>query len=673
MSPEAVPPTRLHHSPCGNRIALAILRITLLSWCFCLFVLTASASDVSSDSTQFQYDESKDSYVYSTSIQVENDQSVESSAIQELPAFITTISLDPNLPRFQTLPDLLSGSVGISVRDFGGLGKFSTVSIRGSSSNQVLVLLDGVRLNTSSDANVDLANIPLATIDRIEVLRGADSAVFGDGAVGGVINLISRKSAQPGIQLGGFVKWGSFSTLETGLDTHLNQPRLLTSFQLFYSGSDGDFRFNNDNGTETNSQDDFKDVRINNAFRNIGGRLWWSLPEQDPWSVSGHVETIHSTKGVPGMVTFPSGHAEQTDRRISGTVRFKRANLFHDNSDITVDLAGHRTGLDFDDPEGEQIGVPVHTHQRTDSWNGTAASRFGYARGNGSVSLHFLDERLQDPDFNSPDRRSWSVSGKNDMNIGTDSFWVTAIARYDRISDVGDRFSPKLGVRWFIMPELSLKSNAGAAFRSPSFNELYMNTGFITGNPDLQAEKGRSYDLGISWESSRFRAECAAFLMDTDDLIQYILLSGFRYKPFNIGRVRSRGTELDISWAVSDSVRISTSYTWMEAIDRTDDRNYRGRQIPGKPEHDLFTRLEWNIHFLNWFAEWHYIGGNYLTRSGTKWLPDRQTGNLGVSVVMTEWIQMGLEVKNVTSDDVVDVRGFPLPPRSYFAGITFRY
>ncbi|MCD4653428.1 TonB-dependent receptor [bacterium] len=457
-----------------------------------------------SESACFEYDENEKAYIYSTTIRVVNDKPDDPYSIHELPAFVTVIKLDPDNPRFQTLPEILSSSVGVTVKDFGGLGKLSTISIRGSSANQVVVLLDGVKINTSSDLGVDLSNISLNNIEKIEILRGSDSAVYGTGAIGGVVNLVSRKSASEDSHLGGRMVYGSFSTLVSDLDYNMKFSRWTCHLSGYYSKSDGDFSFSNDNGTHYDQDDDFEDIRTNNALESGGGSLWWRVPFSSNWDVSGIFDGYYADKGIPGIITFPSEHAVQVDRRITANIRMRRSNLWKQGNSFTLELFNKWIGLDFDDPYGEQIGVPIHTRQRTTSFGGKVSYNIGHSKGNGSVAIHYLGELLKDESFDSPKRTTLAISGKHDLGMFNEKLWITTLARYDDISAIGDHFSPKLGVRWFMTPKLSLKSNIGGAFRSPSFNELYMNMGYITGNPDLQPETGVSFDLGVLWEKSLF-------------------------------------------------------------------------------------------------------------------------------------------------------------------------
>ncbi len=645
-------------------------RILPIVWAFCFSVFPVSA-DTPTPTPQ-QPGTKADTYVYTETIQV-SDQAPDPHALKEVPAFITTIELDPEQPRMQTLPEVLSSSVGVTVKDFGGLGKLSTVSIRGSTSQQVLVLLDGIRINTASDTGVDLSTLPLNNIEKIEILRGADSAVFGDGAMGGVINLISRKStAAAPTMISGKFSSGSFSTVDSTLSLQSHPGKSHLRFNGYYMGSDGDFSFRNNNSTPNNPDDDFQDVRRNNDIASGGGNLWMQFPLSSELTLAAILNGYYAHKGIPGMITFPSEHAEETDRRFMTTLRME---LFRPDAAQSgfIEATAKWSGLDFDDPLGEQIGVPIHTRQRTRTIDTVASYHIAYTWGDGALTASYHGENLDDADFDSPTRDAWAISAKHNLKLFAESLWITSIVRFDDISDMGNRTSPKIGLRWFITPAFSIKANAGGAFRSPSFNELYMNMGYITGNPDLKPETSRSYDLGFCFETTRFRAELVGFRMDTDDLIQYLLVSGFRYKPFNIGKATSRGVESHFSWNIFSNLHVSSSYTYMKATDASSDRNYNGKTIPGRPKHELFSRIAWEDPRYSCFAEWRYTGGNYITRANTKILPVRRTANAGVTFWITDHLQAGVEVKNLTNEDVVDIRGFPLPGRTWFGSMHFTF
>ncbi|MBN2054109.1 TonB-dependent receptor [bacterium] len=635
----------------------------------CLYVKAAEPVPGGS----FEYDEEQGGYRYDVVLVVREDKPVDLHAIDELPAFVTVIDIDELEAGHLSLPEVLSRSVGVTVKDFGGLGALSTVSVRGSSANQVVVLLDGVRLNTASDGGVNLANLPLGAIERIEVLRGADSAVYGDGAMGGVVNLISRKADKPGATFGATLTYGSMATLRAGLSAGFSSRRIACRFHGYYDRSEGDFPFTNDNGTMNDTDDDFEDVRRNNQVMSGGGSLWWRIPMPDnDWEISGSLDSRYSEKGVPGIVTFPSRHALQHDRRLTGAVTVTRRSLLKVADSLVMEVTARRLGLDFEDPRGEQTGVPVRTRQRTNALDGKLSYAWNLSRTRFSMALHGSGERLGDDQFDAPRRTSWAISARQELELVKDRLWATLLERHDHASEIGGRFSPKLGLRWAVNERFAIKGNAGAGFRSPSFNELYMNMGFYTGNPDLEPESTIGYDCGASLRLDPFDLELGIFQQDSENLIQYLLVSGYRFKPYNIGAVRSRGVELNASCRFSDSFSVTTAYTYLQAVDRTADRNQADRLIPGRPEHEAFLRAEFERKKWSVSGEWRYLDGNYLTRANTHKLPVRRTANFGLRYSVTNAVRIGLEVQNLTNDRIVDVLGFPLPPRSFFATIGWR-
>ncbi len=625
------------------------------------------------DEADFSFSEKDGRFEYRTGISVTASRPDISSVDTQLPAFVTVIQLDGDLPRFQTLPELLSSAVGVTVRDFGGLGKLSTISIRGSSANQVIVLLDGIRINTASNAGVDLSSLPLDTIEKIEILRGADSAVFGSGAIGGVVNLVSRKESSPGWSGSGSLSYGSWNTLNTSIGAWLNHEKYRLSLTAGIKRTDGDFPFINDSGTAFNPDDDFRDRRSNNDMDAYEAAVRFQSKALPNSTLSGNIEGFYADKGIPGMTTFPSEYATQTDRRLTANLRLETRPFGDDTHLFFVEPHVKYLGMDFEDPYGEQTGVPIFTRQRTNASGIRAGWSYSDYRAGSGLSFHYDSESLNDNFFGGVSRDAFAVNTRFEHAVVKDSVWASAHLRYDRLSDTGDHWSPKLGLRWFITDRLSIKSNAGYGFRAPSFNELYLEAGYTTGNPDLKPENAVSFDAGILYEARRWRVESAWFRIDADDLIQYQLVAGFRYKPFNIGRSRSEGIEIDISVNPGGGFTLSGSYTYDRAIDRSGEPNLDGKIIPGRPEHDLFTRLSWTGQNLTVWTEGHYLSGNYVTRANTKKLDNRLTGNAGFNWNFGPHLQTGFEVKNITASEVVDVRGFPLPGRAFFASakITF--
>ena len=155
-------------------------------------------------------------------------------------AFASVVETETYKGHFRTLPDLISQQPGVHLRQYGGLGQLSTMSIRGSSSEQVLILLDGIPLNTGEGGSVDLSTIPMDALEKFEVVRGGGSTVYGPNAMGGVVNLVS-KAPDGGPESSALFSYGSWNTLKGAATSRGAVKGVDYLLSATYLGSDGDF------------------------------------------------------------------------------------------------------------------------------------------------------------------------------------------------------------------------------------------------------------------------------------------------------------------------------------------------------------------------------------------------------------------------------------------------
>jgi iron complex outermembrane receptor protein len=586
---------------------------------------------------------------------------------EDPPAFVEVIPMDRFAGRLISTEEALRQAAGVNVRNFGGLGAYSTVSIRGSSSDQVVVLVDGVRLNEAAGGGVNLGAIPPDQIARIEVYRGGESALFGEGAIGGVVNIITRDGAgAPGAHAG--ASYGSFDTLRLTVSNTAGgeQWRAFAGGSLFHT--DGDFPFRNDNGTTLDRRDDFWDVRENNAIdsRNLLLRGGWSPTAQ--FDMAAHNDLYSAQAGSPGLTTFPSPDAGVKLLRDLSSLSFALTGLGVSGLSAKATLSHRYEWSRFRDDRGEQTGVPILSTRA--EYEPAAQQTVSYAWGTHqlwTLTGGWDGLRLRAPEFGDPSRDSGAGALSDQVQFFAERLVALAAVRYDYFSDFGGQWSPKAGLSGKPWEPLTLKGNVGRSFRAPNFTELYFNQGVVTGNPELKPETSMHCDAGLqaAWRPWFF-FEGAWFRNDVEDLIEYELISGFRYKPFNVGQARLEGMELSLRAGWPPHIALSGAYTLTYAIDETDDPNRRGNQIPGRPRHVAFGRLEGRAGPVAPFVEFNYVGGNYVTAANTKLLPERKLWNAGLTISQDASVRLGLEVKNLTDEQVVDVRGFPLPGRAIY-------
>ncbi|MEE8304203.1 MAG: TonB-dependent receptor plug domain-containing protein, partial [Candidatus Tectomicrobia bacterium] len=188
--------------------------------------------------------------------------------IRDSTTFATVVDVSESTAQVDSIVDVLSESVGVQVRRFGGLGAFSTVSIRGSTPSQVGVYLNGVRLNQANFGLVDLGDIPLDNVERVEIYRGFSPLQLGAGSIGGSINLVTRQVVGETINRLS-ASYGSFDTRKFTLYRSQAFTNLGYVVLFNYTESDGDFEFFDDNGTPFNPFDDEVTKRQNNDFQSF--------------------------------------------------------------------------------------------------------------------------------------------------------------------------------------------------------------------------------------------------------------------------------------------------------------------------------------------------------------------------------------------------------------------
>jgi len=571
-----------------------------------------------------------------------------------------TIVIDPTemIDRSITLADVLDTVQGITVRTMGGLGSLSTISIRGLGSENVLVILDGVPLNPSGGA-VDLSDIPIDSLSKIEIIRGGDSSHSGGGASGGVIRLISVDFADETNE-NARISIGSFMT---GTASYTNRSESDT-FHVEMSGSGGDYNFLNDNGTSHDASDDFIDIRENNEYGSFNARYshLWDLNPDEEFRVS--LEYFDAEKGIPGIITFPSPNASQHDTRsfIQGTY----SNIEFYDGELTATLSWLRQSRDFSDPLGETTGVPVESsqvHTRIEPSLEWVGSGFGDDDVL-TAGMSWTFESLENNSDSSPDRSTLSARASDEWYPSSD-LTLTGSIRTDMI-DGDPTVSPGVGARYALDDNLSFRTNFGLDFRPPSFEELYRNEGFVIGNEDLTPERTLGFDIGLTESTDKLKIEAVYFNQQTRDLIDYILISGFRWKPYNIGRARSSGFEFSLDWLINSEWELTGNYTRTRAVDISGDPTYQGKLIVGQPTSQTFTEIRWHDNQWNAYANWEYRGPSPITPSGTRFLESTDAFGIGLGYDLAQNSTLVLEFKNLTGENLTDIRGFPLPGQAWF-------
>jgi vitamin B12 transporter len=601
-------------------------------------------------------------------IVVEADAVNEGQIPRKPTSFGRIIDLRKLIRRFADLKDILRSEPGIYTREFSGSGHVSTINIRGTSAKGVLVMIDGTPMNSLWSTGVNLSSLPLNSFEKVEVLRGGGGAFYGDCALGGAVNLITPDS-ETSINNVSFTI-GSFNLFENRsmLGFRDSKGKLLIATQGV--SSKGNFPFNNDNGTVFDISDDYPDDRANNEVDSFGLLFKYSGIPQNEGEFSIVGEFYSSREGVAGLTTFPTLNARQKDDRVFIQTEMSKDGIGK-NLDGRFRFYYRTEGLDYEDKSGESTGSPIDTYQRGDLF-GMASGFTKYdADGQGLSSGAFEVSHEIYHQKSSPDRgRSKSaISLEREQNFGRDSSTMHVASRLDMIEGFDPRLSSKAGYSYHQNEHTEWRANIGNSFRVPGFDELYENRGLVIGNANLVPEKGIDFDIGFVDKTDDYSVGLTFFHNRLRDQIVYELISGFRYKPFNVGKTDLTGIEFSAFRNIGD-IDFTMNYTWLDARNRTDDPATRNRKLPSRPEHELFAQIATDIDPFDLEFDYHYTSGNYTTFSNMMELKDRSRLDFRLTWEKSPDFILTAEIRNMLDRDLTDIRGFPLPRRGFYLTVS---
>ena len=452
----------------------------------------------------------------------------------------------------QTVADVMRLVPGLTLRQSGQPGAAAKVKIRGTDSEQTLVLVDGQRVTSSAFIDgMDLSKFPVTDVSRIEVIRGPVSSLYGSEAIGGVINIITKQSAGS----------GGDATLSFGDNGRTERTLSLRS-------GDSPVKWH-----LTGSLPEYSGECPNSDYSatNLSARI--TLPTIKGWQVSLRGEDYHDSLGLPGVEASPSPNDHQWWDR------------------TTMDLSAVR------DMGNGQLECRINTADQkrrqinpdwaldSDITGKTDAGEITYRSGEGThqwvAGMEYRKENYNDIEggvaVRDKDIINRGLFVQDRISIGPKIGLVLG-ARLDDHSTAGNRLTPRMGVSYALAPKMHLRASYGEAFRAPSLVELYYNGTYGTGNPDLRPEKSKQLEAGVSLERGDDAFDIAVFTNKVRDQIDWVVVNPLTWEGTyeNISRASQRGIEFSWERRFVRSTSLGLSYTYLDARNLTNDTRLLG-------------------------------------------------------------------------------------------------
>jgi outer membrane cobalamin receptor len=572
----------------------------------------------------------------------------------------------------RSLPDLLEEVPGLRVVRVRGRHGYAVASVRGSTSSQVAVYVDGVLMNLGSEAAVDLSTIPVDNVLRIEVYRGYVPAQFGAQSMGGVINIVTKNPEKPQTSLS--LGIGSFGRFK-GVLSHAARMggeggKFFGSFG--YETYGGDFSYWNDNGTPYNDSDDYEGKRRSNGLENMDVLLKWeneSWKARASWSRRDRdLALVAPGLDKPGTEQRP-GALLDTDRldlslgrsQTSGSVNWrweiqyaKQKREYDSRRGNSISPIGgmNVTKSEYD---ADRAGISLSSNW---AWGERHFMEFLAEYSNESLNVDgdTLFEYLGG--ISKYDRDDWNFNLQDTITLDkAGTFLATPSIRWHKL-DSEDRFTWQIALTKEFSSSWMLKSTYGTYARAANLYERYGDGAFILpAASDLEWETGTQFDLGVIWSGRALSADASVslsgFKRDSENLIEFNIESPRYGRYTNIAEAEVKGVELEttLGW---ENWSLALSGTWMEGKNMTPDDagsvRFYGKTLPNRPEWSGTARLTRKFLKGSAFVEYQYTGENYVDSSEKVLFEARNVFNVGLKYSLSPTSQLILGVDDLFNE-----------------------
>ena len=546
------------------------------------------------------------------------------------------------------------GIMGYGVSD----GAAGTISIRGLSggSGQVMVLIDGhpqymgMFGHPISDAYQSLM------AERVEVLRGPASVLYGSNAMGGVVNIVTRKMDRDGVRTNINAGYGSWNTVQTELTNRVRYKGFSSIISASYNRTDGH--------------------RTDMGFEQYGGYAKLGYDFTDNWMIRADVNVTHFNASNPGTVSDPLADADQSVTR--GMTSLAVENEYERTSgalSVFYNWGDHHINDGYHPSAGEQpldyrfnshddmMGISAYQSVRMFRGNRLTVGVDWYRFGGSAWNRYVVGERNGERE-DIADVVQHEVAGYVDFrqNIGT---WLTLDAgvRIDYHSHVGTEWVPQAGLSFHLPYAIELKASASKGFRYPTIREMYM---FPPQNPDLRPERMWTYELALSQKllEGRLSYGLNIFYISGDNMILRLPNpDGAGMLNQNSGEVRNAGVEAQVAWRIARDWSVDANYSFL----------HMDNPVVAAPEHKLY------VGGLFSHGRWHvstgvqYIAGLYTQVGENPVQEDFVLWNVRASFRILDWMSVWVRGENLLDWQYEINAGFPMPGANVTGGLNFEF
>ena len=568
-------------------------------------------------------------------------------------------ALQPSLLPVLTeqIPGLFVTSRGVMGYGVSG-GAAGSISLRGLSGGtaRLMVMIDGHPQYAGIFGHPIADAYQSFLAERVEVLRGPASVLYGSNAMGGVVNIVTRKMQEDGVKTNLRAGYGSWNTLETELTNRIRKGRFSSVVSGSYNRTDGH--------------------RADMGFEQYGGYAKLGYEVTDNWNLRGDVNVTHFNASYPGPVDAPLLDGDQRITR--GMTSFAVENRYEKTSGAVsffYNWGDHWINDGYTPSEGEtpqddrfnsrdnMMGVSLY--QSTQFFKGNRITLgFDWFRYGGHAWSEYVSGENIGTTSELVDKHEDELAGYIDFRQDIGS-WLTFNAglRADHHSRVGLEWVPQAGLAFHLPHAIELKASASKGFRYPILREMYM---FPPQNPDLQPESMWNYELAFSQRlmEGRLTYGVNLFYIDGKNLIQTLPNpNGSGMLNQNSGEIENTGVEIQAAYRINRQWSVDGNYSFL----------HMENPVIAAPEHKLyaganFSHGRWNVSTGIQYVEGLYtsVGENENKENFVLW-------NLRASFRACKWLDIWARGENLLAQKYEINAGYPMPGATVMAGFNLSF
>jgi len=566
------------------------------------------------------------------------------------------------------LLNILSDHSMVNIKSYGVSG-LSNISLRGSQTNQTAVVWNGINLQDPLNGSVNPSLFPLGLIDEIKIQYGGSGALYGSGAVGGVIMMNKNLDFNTGFGIDVLLGTGSFSNYQGQIKIRYGGTKYSGSLIYYHSQGENDFPYVNTQAfghpekKQENASNNIDGISQDNSFilnknQKINTHLWYQKSHREI---------------APNMTIF-NAHQFQNDEALRFSGDWIK---YGEKTSLMARIGLIHSILDYNDP-----GIDLQsTHQST--------SIIAQFESNIQLNkLHLINWGVNNrfdmgqsdnyPDHTQRNTLAFFLSYK--LQLLKKKLHIVASIREELIENNLGSPTPSLGIDYNPLSYLSIKSKVSRNYRSPTFNDLYWQGGFAHGNADLLPESGWSQEIGMdiktNWKTFQPAFQVTAFNSHINNLIVWTPTDNI-WSPMNQKEVWSRGVEvqqLNEFYLKSINTGLNLYYTYNPST--LESGNNSGKQLIYQPINQI--KAKYFINYQSWTLNiiYQWFDERFITDNNSKSLNSYKLINLGIYgdiPIKKHLFVFHLRVNNIFNEVYQSVENYAYPLRNFQFSIQYKF